>query len=94
MEPGDAIEVQESIEAKPSVDEDVEMEDAGGPDKGDAAAPGADADGDADGEADADGEPDDTGTGAAPTPTPSREPKNLHQQIETTAHYLSNYEEE
>lgn len=86
--PGDAIEVRESIEAKPSVDqEDVEMEDAGDTRKEEDAP--MDDDIDADGEADADGEPDDDDPSAS-----GQEPRSLIQLIDATQLFLSEFEEE
>lgn len=92
MSAGNATTPQESIEAKPGVDEDVEMKDAGAADA-DADAEGEpDADADADGDVDAEGEPDDDTVPAASRP--NRDQRDLLQLIETTAHTFSSYEEE
>ena len=81
-----SIEVRDSIEAKGTNDEDVDMEDAENQMDVDA---DADADADAEGEEDADGEPDD----AAPSRS-SKGPRDLVQVIENTSNYLCNYTEE
>lgn len=87
-----SIEVRDSIEAKGTNDEDVDMEDAENQMDVDADADAdadVDADADAEGEEDADGEPDDV----VPSRS-SKDPRDLVQIIESTSNYLCNFTEE
>jgi len=91
-----ASEVRESIEAKGSEDDqDVDMDDADAADSAEIDVAVADRDADGDDDADADGEvdPDADHAGGKDAVQHGREGRDLLSLIESTSHYLCNFEE-